>query len=184
MSLDTGPIKPIHGAYVLLNMGDSITTDHISPAGNIARNSPAARYLTERGVAPKDFNSYGSRRGHDEIMQRGTFANIRLVNKLISKPGPRTLHIPSGEEFDIPDVAEKYKADGVPTIILTGKEYGSGSSRDWAAKGPLLLVSEPIEARVHLGGVWFSHCRNECIDMQLCWCCKCKTIHIVRGSDP
>ena len=111
-------------------------------SGNIARNSPAARYLTNRGVIPKDFNSYGSRRGHDVVMKNGTFANIRLVNKLVSKPGPRTVHFPSGEELDIPDAADKYIAERVPTIILTGKEYGSGSSRDWAAKGPLLLVRD------------------------------------------
>ncbi|GAV01463.1 hypothetical protein RvY_12172 [Ramazzottius varieornatus] len=153
MTLDLQPIRPIEGAHVLLNLGDSITTDHISPAGNIARNSPAARYLTERGVAPKDFNSYGSRRGHDEVMKRGTFANIRLVNKLLTKPGPRTMHFPSGQEMDVPDAADKYIQQGIPLIILTGKEYGSGSSRDWAAKGPLLLgvkavIAESYE-RIH-----------------------------------
>ncbi|OQV16195.1 Cytoplasmic aconitate hydratase [Hypsibius exemplaris] len=153
MSLNIAPIFPIRDAHVLLNLGDSITTDHISPAGNIARNSPAARYLTDRGVAPKDYNSYGSRRGHDVVMKCGTFANIRLVNKLVSKPGPRTVHFPTGEELDIPDVADRYIAAGVPTIILTGKEYGSGSSRDWAAKGPLLLgvkavIAESYE-RIH-----------------------------------
>ncbi|XP_055355890.1 cytoplasmic aconitate hydratase-like [Paramacrobiotus metropolitanus] len=153
MSREVHPIQPIHAAHCLLHLGDSITTDHISPAGNIARTSPAARYLVERGIAPKDFNSYGSRRGHDAVMKRGTFANIRLVNKLVSKPGPQTVHIPSGDVMDIPDAADRYMAEGTPLIILTGKEYGSGSSRDWAAKGPLLLgvkavIAESYE-RIH-----------------------------------
>jgi len=136
---DLPQYKPIQNAYALLNLGDSITTDHISPAGNIARNSPAARFLSERNVAPADFNSYGARRGHDEIMARGTFANTRLVNKLIDKPAPKTLHVPSGEVLDIFDASERYKKDGQELIVLAGAEYGSGSSRDWAAKGPYLL---------------------------------------------
>jgi len=134
-------------------MGDSITTDHISPAGKIAKNSPAARYLEERGIAPKDFNSYGSRRGNDEIMARGTFANVRLINKMVEKTGPTTVHIPSGKEMAIFDAAAQYQKDGVDTIILAGKEYGSGSSRDWAAKGPFLqgvkaVIAESYE-RIH-----------------------------------
>ncbi|XP_033344261.1 cytoplasmic aconitate hydratase-like [Bombus vosnesenskii] len=146
-------IKPITKARVLLNLGDSVTTDHISPAGSIARNSPAARYLAGRGLTPKEFNSYGSRRGNDEVMARGTFANIRLVNKFLTKTGPRTIYIPTKEEMDIFDAAEKYAKDQTPLILLVGKEYGSGSSRDWAAKGPYLLgiravIAESYE-RIH-----------------------------------
>ncbi|XP_043601874.1 cytoplasmic aconitate hydratase-like isoform X2 [Bombus pyrosoma] len=146
-------IKPITKARVLLNLGDSVTTDHISPAGSIARNSPAARYLASRGLTPKEFNSYGSRRGNDEVMARGTFANIRLVNKFLTKAGPRTIYIPTKEEMDIFDAAEKYAKDQTPLILLVGKEYGSGSSRDWAAKGPYLLgiravIAESYE-RIH-----------------------------------
>lgn len=137
----------------MLNVGDSITTDHISPAGKIAKDSPAARYLADRGIAAKDFNSYGSRRGNDEIMARGTFANVRLINKMVSQVGPTTVHIPSGEEMAVFDAAKKYKDDGKQLIILAGKEYGSGSSRDWAAKGPFLqgvnaVVAESYE-RIH-----------------------------------
>lgn len=146
-------IRDIQGAYCLLNLGDSITTDHISPAGNIAKNSPAARYLTERGVKPVDFNTYGARRGNDEIMARGTFANTRLVNKMVKNVGPTTVHIPSGQEKAIFDAAAEYQANGQDTIILAGKEYGSGSSRDWAAKGPYLqgvraVVAQSFE-RIH-----------------------------------
>ena len=117
-----------------------MTTDHISPAGSIARNSPAAQYLGSKGLTPREFNSYGSRRGNDDVMGRGTFANIRLVNKFVDKPGPRTKHFPSEEEMSVFDCASRYKAEGRPAIILAGKEYGSGSSRDWAAKGPWMLV--------------------------------------------
>ncbi|KAI1722602.1 aconitase family (aconitate hydratase) domain-containing protein [Ditylenchus destructor] len=143
----------VKDAYVLLNLGDSVTTDHISPAGSISRVSPAAKYLLEREVETRDFNTYGARRGNDEIMTRGTFANIRLVNKLASKVGPQTVHIPSATELSIYDAAMKYKDDGANVIILAGKEYGSGSSRDWAAKGPLLLgvkavIAESFE-RIH-----------------------------------
>jgi aconitate hydratase len=146
-------ITDVKDAYCLLNVGDSITTDHISPAGKIAKNSPAARYLMERGVQPEDFNSYGSRRGNDEVMARGTFANIRLNNKLVGKTGPQTVHIPSGQTMDIYDAANKYMSESQMTIILGGKEYGSGSSRDWAAKGPYLqgvkaVVAESFE-RIH-----------------------------------
>ncbi|KYM83292.1 Cytoplasmic aconitate hydratase, partial [Atta colombica] len=136
---EPSPIQSITRARVLVNLGDSVTTDHISPAGSIARNSAAARYLANRGLTPKDFNSYGSRRGNDAVMARGTFANIRLLNKFIGKAGPRTIYIPTNEEMDVFDAAEKYAKDETPLIALVGKEYGSGSSRDWAAKGPYLL---------------------------------------------
>lgn len=132
------PIPSIKSAHCLLNVGDSITTDHISPAGKIAKNSPAARYLTSKGVAEKDFNSYGSRRGNDEIMARGTFANTRLINKMVSKVGPTTVHVPSGQEMAVFDAAKAYMDANIQTILLAGNEYGSGSSRDWAAKGPYL----------------------------------------------
>uniref|UniRef100_A0A674JUE4 Cytoplasmic aconitate hydratase n=1 Tax=Terrapene triunguis TaxID=2587831 RepID=A0A674JUE4_9SAUR len=144
LTLELQPPKSIVDAYVLLNLGDSVTTDHISPAGNIARNSPAARYLTSRSLTPREFNSYGSRRGNDAVMVRGTFANIRLSNKFINKQAPQTIHFPSGETLDVFDAAERYKQAGHPLIVLTGKEYGSGSSRDWAAKGPFLLVSDSV----------------------------------------
>uniref|UniRef100_A0AAQ5Y714 Cytoplasmic aconitate hydratase n=1 Tax=Amphiprion ocellaris TaxID=80972 RepID=A0AAQ5Y714_AMPOC len=147
------PPKSINDAYVLLNLGDSVTTDHISPAGNIARNSSAARYLTSRGLTPRDYNSYGSRRGNDAVMARGTFANIRLFNKFLNKQAPQTLHLPTGETLDVFDAAERYQQSGVPLLVLAGKEYGSGSSRDWAAKGPFLLgikavIAESYE-RIH-----------------------------------
>jgi aconitate hydratase len=153
LSKDKPTIKDIKDAYCLLNLGDSITTDHISPAGNIAKTSPAARYLNERGVQPVDFNTYGARRGNDEIMARGTFANVRLVNKMVKKVGPTTVHIPSGQEKAIFDVANEYIVNGDQTIVLAGKEYGSGSSRDWAAKGPYLqgikaVIAQSFE-RIH-----------------------------------
>lgn len=153
LTLDLQSPKSIVDAYVLLNLGDSVTTDHISPAGNIARNSPAARYLTNRGLTPREFNSYGSRRGNDAIMARGTFANIRLLNKFLNKQAPQTIHLPSGEVLDVFDAAERYQQAGLPLIILAGKEYGSGSSRDWAAKGPFLLGIKAVLAesyeRIH-----------------------------------
>ncbi|XP_069622441.1 cytoplasmic aconitate hydratase isoform X1 [Ranitomeya imitator] len=153
LTMELVPSQPITDAYVLLNLGDSVTTDHISPAGNIARNSPAARYLTNRGLTPREFNSYGSRRGNDAVMARGTFANIRLFNKFINKQAPLTIHFPSNETVDIFDAAERYMQAGQNLIILTGKEYGSGSSRDWAAKGPFLqgikaVLAESYE-RIH-----------------------------------
>ena len=146
-------VQPIQDARVLCLFGDSVTTDHISPAGNIAKTSVAAKFLNERGVQPADFNSYGARRGNDEVMARGTFANIRLVNKLVPRAGPTTKHFPSEEELPIYEAAARYIADGVPSIILAGKEYGSGSSRDWAAKGPYLqgvraVIAESYE-RIH-----------------------------------
>ncbi|XP_040216242.1 cytoplasmic aconitate hydratase isoform X3 [Rana temporaria] len=153
LTMELVPPKPIKDAYVLLNLGDSVTTDHISPAGNIARNSPAARFLTNRGLTPREFNSYGSRRGNDAIMARGTFANIRLFNKFINKQSPLTIHFPSNETLDIFDAAERYQQADHNLILLTGKEYGSGSSRDWAAKGPFLqgikaVLAESYE-RIH-----------------------------------
>ncbi|KAL2078886.1 hypothetical protein ACEWY4_024630 [Coilia grayii] len=145
--------ESILDAYVLLNFGDSVTTDHISPAGNIARNSPAARYLTSRGLTPREFNSYGSRRGNDAVMARGTFANIRLLNKFLGKQAPKTLYLPTGETMDVFDAAERYQEEGRPLLVLAGKEYGSGSSRDWAAKGPFLLGIKAVLAesyeRIH-----------------------------------
>ena len=148
------PLADIEGARVLAVLGDSVTTDHISPAGSIKADGPAGRYLQEHGVAPRDFNSYGSRRGNHEVMIRGTFANIRLRNALAGGvEGGVTKHLPSGELLSIFDAAERYRAEGVPLVVLAGKEYGSGSSRDWAAKGTLLLgvravIAESYE-RIH-----------------------------------
>ncbi|XP_039141389.1 aconitate hydratase, cytoplasmic isoform X1 [Dioscorea cayenensis subsp. rotundata] len=148
MTLSPPGPHPVKNAYCLLNFGDSITTDHISPAGSIHKDSPAAKYLMERGVERKDFNSYGSRRGNDEVMARGTFANIRLVNKLLKgEVGPKTIHIPSGEKLSVFDAAMRYKTEGCATVILAGAEYGSGSSRDWAAKGPMLLGVKAVIAK-------------------------------------
>ena len=148
------PKGDIKGARVLAILGDSVTTDHISPAGSIAKNSPAAKYLVERGVDPRDFNSYGARRGNHEVMMRGTFANTRLRNALVpGVEGGYTRYLPTGEQMSIFDAAMKYKVDGTALILLAGKEYGSGSSRDWAAKGPMLLgikaaIAESFE-RIH-----------------------------------
>jgi aconitate hydratase len=147
MSASLTPVKSIKNAHCLLNVGDSITTDHISPAGNISKNSPAARYLKSKGVDPKDFNTYGARRGNDEIMARGTFANTRLINKMVEKVGPETVYVPTGEKLAVWDAAEKYIQSGIDTIILAGQEYGSGSSRDWAAKGPYLQGVKAVIAQ-------------------------------------
>ncbi|KAG0568151.1 hypothetical protein KC19_7G190400 [Ceratodon purpureus] len=148
MSKDPPGGRSVKDAYCILNFGDSITTDHISPAGNINKDSPAAKYLMERGVDRKDFNSYGSRRGNDEIMARGTFANIRIVNKFLKgEVGPKTVHVPTQEKMFIYDAAMKYKEEGHDTIILAGAEYGSGSSRDWAAKGPFLQGVKAVIAK-------------------------------------
>ncbi|MEO8726085.1 MAG: aconitate hydratase AcnA [Acidobacteriaceae bacterium] len=140
-------VSDIKGARALAVLGDSVTTDHISPAGSIKANSPAGKYLIEQGVAPADFNSYGSRRGNHEVMVRGTFANVQLRNKLVTVEGGHTRHIPSGEPMTIFDASLKYRQEGVPLIILAGKEYGSGSSRDWAAKGPNLLGVRAVIAQ-------------------------------------
>ena len=147
-------LKDIRGARVLGIFGDSVTTDHISPAGNIAKTSPAAKYLQEKGVKPGDFNSYGARRGNHEVMMRGTFANIRIRNLMLDGvEGGLTLHLPDGAQMSIYDAAMKYKEEKVPLIVLAGKEYGSGSSRDWAAKGPALqgvkaVIAQSFE-RIH-----------------------------------
>jgi aconitate hydratase len=160
LTLDTPSISPIRAARVLAVLGDSITTDHISPAGNIAADSPAGKYLQERGVAPKDFNQYGTRRGNDLVMARGTFANIRLKNAMVAPREGNWTKVqapgaPAGEGEVLPifDAAMLYQQAGTPTIILAGKEYGTGSSRDWAAKGPLLqgiraVIAESFE-RIH-----------------------------------
>ena len=142
------PLSDVVGARVLALLGDSVTTDHISPAGAIKADSPAGRYLVEQGVAPKDFNSYGSRRGNHEVMMRGTFANVRLRNQLVPEiEGGYTLHMPSGEPLSIYDAAMRYQSDGVPLVVLAGTEYGTGSSRDWAAKGSFLLGVRAVIAR-------------------------------------
>ncbi|MEO5596731.1 MAG: aconitate hydratase, partial [Lysobacteraceae bacterium] len=158
MTMDVGNIDDVHGARILGLFGDSITTDHISPAGNIKKDSPAGRFLQERGVQPVDFNSYGSRRGNDDVMVRGTFANIRIRNKMLGgEEGGNTLHFDQGDsdgqKMSIFEAAIQYKAEGVPLVVIAGKEYGTGSSRDWAAKGTMLLgvkavVAESFE-RIH-----------------------------------
>jgi aconitate hydratase len=153
LSADPPALEDVVGARVLVKVGDSVTTDHISPAGSIPVDSPAGRYLVEHGVERLDFNSYGSRRGNHEVMVRGTFANIRLRNELVDKEGYWTRHLPSGAEMTIYDASMRYQSERVPLVVLAGKEYGSGSSRDWAAKGPLLLgvravLAESFE-RIH-----------------------------------
>jgi len=154
MRLAASDVDDITGARVLAVLGDSVTTDHISPAGSIKKDSPAGKYLIEKGVKPADFNSYGSRRGNHEVMVRGTFANVRLRNKMVPNlEGGFTRHLPDGAEMSIYDASAKYIAEGVPLVIIAGKEYGSGSSRDWAAKGPRLLGVRAVIAdsyeRIH-----------------------------------
>ncbi|HKV89091.1 MAG TPA: aconitate hydratase AcnA [Candidatus Dormibacteraeota bacterium] len=146
-------LEDVQDARVLAVLGDSVTTDHISPAGSIPVDSPAGKYLVAHGVERPDFNSYGARRGNDEVMARGTFGNIRLRNKLVEREGYWTVHLPDGEETTIFEASERYRTEGVPLVVMAGKEYGSGSSRDWAAKGPLLLgvravIAESFE-RIH-----------------------------------
>jgi aconitate hydratase A / 2-methylisocitrate dehydratase len=154
MPPEPGTVEGVEGARCLVSIGDSVTTDHISPAGAIKPDSPAGRYLVEHGVERKDFNSYGSRRGNHEVMVRGTFANVRLRNLLVpGSEGTWTVHLPSGDELTIFEAAERYRGEGTPLVVLAGKEYGSGSSRDWAAKGPKLLgvravIAESYE-RIH-----------------------------------
>ena len=154
LSMQPAPLADISGARVLAVLGDSITTDHISPAGNIKADSPAGKYLIEHGVAPKDFNSYGARRGNHEVMMRGTFANTRIKNQLVpGVEGGVTAYLPAGDVMSIYDASMQYQAAGTPLFVLAGKEYGSGSSRDWAAKGTMLLgvkavVAESYE-RIH-----------------------------------
>jgi aconitate hydratase len=148
------PLADIRSARVLAVLGDSVTTDHISPAGSIPKNGPAARFLVEHGVAPPDWNTFGARRGNHEVMMRGTFGNVRIKNALVpDKEGNWTLHFPTGEVISIYDAAMRYVAAATPLVVLTGKEYGTGSSRDWAAKGPSLLgvkavIAESYE-RIH-----------------------------------
>jgi aconitate hydratase len=154
MTMEVGDIAPVHGARILASLGDSITTDHISPAGSIKKASPAGDYLLERQVMQRDFNSYGARRGNHQVMMRGTFANIRIKNELApGTEGGVTKHHPSGEVMPMYDAAMKYKAEGVPLVIFGGKEYGTGSSRDWAAKGTFLLGAKAVIAesfeRIH-----------------------------------
>jgi aconitate hydratase len=154
MSPEPEPVEDFGGARCLVVVGDSVTTDHISPAGAIKPDSPAGKYLVDHGIERKDFNSYGSRRGNHEVMVRGTFANVRLRNLLVpGSEGTWTVHVPSGEELTIYDAAKRYLSEGTPLIVIAGKEYGSGSSRDWAAKGPNLLgvravIAESYE-RIH-----------------------------------
>jgi aconitate hydratase len=150
MTAQPEPVKPITGARCLAVLGDSITTDHISPAGSIKESGPAGKYLVAHGVTKKDFNSYGARRGNHEVMVRGTFANIRLRNFMApGTEGGVTRHLPSGEQMSIFDAAERYEKEGVPVVILGGKEYGSGSSRDWGAKGPKLLGVRAVIAETY-----------------------------------
>jgi aconitate hydratase len=154
MPLEVSPIQPINGARALALFADSVTTDHISPAGDIAEKSPAGQYLLSKGVSKRDFNTYGTRRGNDRVMTRGTFANVRLRNMLVpGSEGNVTYYLPTGEQMSIYDASMKYQADRTPLIILAGKDYGMGSSRDWAAKGTFLLgvkavIAESFE-RIH-----------------------------------
>jgi aconitate hydratase len=154
MTMEPAPLADLTDARCLALLGDSVTTDHISPAGGIKADSPAGRFLQEKGVTPAEFNSYGARRGNHEVMMRGTFANIRLRNKMApGTEGGWTLYQPTGEQVSIYDAAMRYRDEGVPVIVIAGKEYGSGSSRDWAAKGPALLgvkavIAESYE-RIH-----------------------------------
>jgi aconitate hydratase len=153
ISPEPGMLRNIRGARVLMKLGDSVTTDHISPAGSFAAESPAGRYLISKGVEKEMFNSYGSRRGNHELMMRGTFANVRIKNQIASKQGGYTVYFPENKEMPVYDAAMKYKEDNTPLIVLAGKEYGSGSSRDWAAKGTNLLGVKAVLAssyeRIH-----------------------------------
>jgi aconitate hydratase len=154
LSMTPAPVTDVSGARVLAKLGDSVTTDHISPAGSISPSTPAGHYLAEHGVERNDFNSYGTRRGNHEVMVRGTFANVRLRNQLApGTEGGFTVHLPGGEETTIHEAAQRYAEQGIPLVVLAGREYGSGSSRDWAAKGTALLgiravIAESYE-RIH-----------------------------------
>src|SRR5690606_15471990 len=153
LKVELEPLKDIEGARVLLYLGDSVTTDHISPAGSFNERSAAGQYLRGHGVEQADFNSYGSRRGNHEVMMRGTFANVRIKNQIVDKEGGYSIHFPSGEVNTVYDTAMSYKTEGTPLVVLAGKDYGSGSSRDWAAKGAFLLgikavIAESFE-RIH-----------------------------------
>jgi aconitate hydratase len=154
LARDAGVLRDIAGARVLASLGDSVTTDHISPAGSIPRDGPAGRYLLEHGVARPDWNTFGARRGNHEVMMRGTFGNVRIKNRLVpDREGNWTIHLPTGEVLSIYDAAMRYAKDQTPLLILAGKEYGTGSSRDWAAKGALLLGVRAVLAesyeRIH-----------------------------------
>src|SRR4029453_1166672 len=150
MPREPQPLTDIEGARCLVSLGDSVTTDHISPAGSIKPESPAGQYLIERGVERRFFNSYGARRGNHEVMVRGPFANVRLKNLLVpGSEGTWTAHFPDGEEMTIFDAAQRYRDEGVPLVVLAGKEHGSGSSRDWAAKGPAPLGAGAAVAQTH-----------------------------------
>ena len=154
MSAEPPPLEDVHGAHALALVGQTVTTDHISPAGAIPRDEPAGRYLQERGVVPIRFNTFGSRRGNHEVMMRGTFGNVRLRNLMLDeKEGGYTVHVPSGEMTTIFEASERYRAAGTPLVVIAGREYGTGSSRDWAAKGTMLLgvkavIAESYE-RIH-----------------------------------
>ena len=168
-------IVDIQGARILALLGDSVTTDHISPAGNIKADSPAGRYLRDKGVEPRDFNSYGSRRGNHEVMMRGTFANIRIRNEMLGgEEGGNTLHVPSGEKLSIFDAAMRYQAEGTPLVVIAGQEYGTGSSRDWAAKGTNLLASRrcwPRASSASTAPTWSA------------WaCCRCSSPQVRIAS--
>ena len=153
MKIDLSPISDVKGARILALFGDSITTDHISPAGSIGAQTPAGLYLQELGIAPQDFNSYGSRRGNHEVMMRGTFANIRIKNRMVEREGGFTRLWPEGTEMPIYDAAMRYQATNTPLIVFAGRDYGTGSSRDWAAKGTMLLGVKAVIAasfeRIH-----------------------------------
>src|SRR3970040_2334424 len=154
MATEPGVVEDVLGARCLASIGDAVTTDHLSPAGSIRPDAPAGRYLIEHGVERREFNSYGSRRGNHEVMVRGTFANVRLRNLLVPGwEGTWTVHLPAGEEMTVFEAAQRYRGEDVPLIVLAGKEYGSGSSRDWAAKGPKLLGVRAVLAesceRIH-----------------------------------
>ena len=186
------PVHDLHGARVLAWLGDSVTTDHISPAGSIKPDSPAGRYLVEHGVGPADFNSYGSRRGNHEVMMRGTFANLRLRNRLApGTEGGTTIHFPSGSRMSIYDAAMRYADEAVPLVVLAGKEYGSGSSRDWAAKGPRLLgvrvvIAESYE-RIHRSIWWVSvyyRCSSSRFRMPNRSACRATSATISKVSAP
>jgi aconitate hydratase len=150
MTPEVNSIQPITGARCLALLGDSVTTDHISPAGAIAKDGPAGRYLQENKVEPREFNSFGSRRGNDRVMVRGTFANIRIRNQLApGTEGGVTTHVPTGEQMSIYDASMKYQGDGTPLVVLAGTEYGTGSSRDWAAKGTMMLGVKAVIAATY-----------------------------------
>ena len=190
LTLDIPDVNDIVGARALALLGDSVTTDHISPAGSIAVDSPAATYLQEKGVKPVDFNSYGSRRGNHEVMMRGTFANIRLRNQLApGTEGGWTRHQPSDEEMSIYDASLKYQQSGTPLVIIAGTEYGTGSSRDWAAKGTMLLgvkavITQSYERHSSLESHWhglFCRCNSWMVRVLRHWALQGKETYDISG---